>query len=266
MKFLPRLSFKYLPLLVFGLLVYVIALIANFPAQRAYAHWQASEHASRDIALAGISGSVWSGRADVAVIHGQRLQSLQWTLRPWSLLTGQVGLNWRFQVDAGYGQGSTDLGLDGSVRFAALEARLPATLLAALARAGAVRPSGEVSLNLTDVHWDGHQLRSAEGRIAWHDAGVNIFKPIALGDLAVNVETKDEAVQGVLSDGGGPLSAEGLLTLSADGAYQFSGRFAARGDKDLEQALRTMGRPGADGKVAVKQSGTLASLGLVPRR
>ena len=82
----------------------------------------------------------------------------------------------------------------------------------------------------------------------------------------MNVETKDEAVQGVLSDGGGPLSAEGLLTLSADGAYQFSGRFAARGDKDLEQALRTMGRPGADGKVAVKQSGTLASLGLVPRR
>jgi general secretion pathway protein N len=253
-------------LLVFGLLVYVIALIIHFPAQRAYAHWQASEHASRDFALAGISGSVWSGRADEAVIRGQRLQDLEWTLRPWALLSGQVGVDWRFQVNDGYGQGATRLGLDGSVRFASLEGKLPATQLASLARAAAVRPSGEVNFNLNDVYWDGQQLRSAQGRIVWNGAGINLFKPLTLGDLAVQLDTKDDAVQGVLSDGGGPLSAEGLLTLSANGAYQFSGRFAARNDKDLAQALRTMGRPGADGKVAVKQSGTLASLGLLPRR
>ncbi len=269
MKFISR--FQYLPLLAFGLLAYLVALVISFPAERAYSHWQTSENASADIALAGISGSVWSGRAAMALVQGQPLEKVEWSLRPWALLFGQVGLNWRFQLppgnekegQGGYGQGNTALGLDGSVAFATLEARLPAGMIARMAKASALRPTGLVSLNLHDVLWDGQSLRSAEGRIVWNGAGVSLLKPIALGDQVIALETGDGVVKGVLSDGGGPLSLDGLLTLNAEGEYEFSGSLAARNAPELERALRSLGRPGADGRIKLKRSGNLAGLGLV---
>jgi len=272
MKFISR--FQYLPLLVFGLLVYFVALVLSFPAERAYSHWQASENASPDVALSGISGSVWSGNAAQAMIQGQPLEKVEWSLRPWSLLFGQVGLSWRFQLppendkesqgQGGYGQGSTALGLDGSVAFSTVEARLPAGIIARFAKAEALRPIGSVSLNLRDVLWDGRSLHSVEGRIVWHSAGISLLKPISLGDQAITLETSDDnVVKGVLSDGGGPLSLDGLLTLNPEGQYTFSGSFASRSAPDLERALSALGKPGADGRITLKREGSLASLGLV---
>lgn len=268
MKFIPRIS--YLPLLVFGLLIYLVALVITFPAERAYAHLQASEQVPRGFALSGISGSIWSGQAGQALVQGQMLENLQWTLKPWSLLFGQVGVSWRFQLpdeqgQKGYAQGVTELGLDGSVAFSSLEGRLPASLIAGMAQMGALRPTGTVNLNLQDVLWDGKTLRSATGRAVWSGAGVTLFKPLALGDQAISLETADEAVKGMLSDGGGALSLDGLLMVSADGKYDFNGSLAARNAPELQQALRSLGRPGADGRIKLKRAGTLASLGLTRR-
>lgn len=270
MKFIPRINF--LPLVVFGLLVYLVALVLTFPAERAYSHWQASEYANKAVALSGISGSVWSGKAALAMVQGQPLEGVEWTLRPWSLLFGQVGLSWRFRLPEtqekgaqGYGRGTTALGLDGSVAFDSLEARLPAGMIARAANAGALRPTGSVNLNLHDVLWDGKGLRSATGRVVWSDAGISLLKPVALGDQSITLETADDVVKGVLSDGGGPLSLDGLLTLSPDGKYTFNGSLSARNAPDLENALRSMGRAGADGRIKLKRSGTLASLGLARR-
>ena len=268
---MKKLSLRFLPLLVFGLLVYLVALVISFPAARAYAHWQASAYANKAIALTGISGSVWSGKAAMAVIQGQPLENVEWTLKPWSVLFGEVGVVWRFQLPesagkGGYGQGATALGLDGSVTFSTLEARLPAAMIAGIAKAGALRPTGSVSVNLRDVVWDGQGLTSAQGRVVWSSAGISLLKPISLGDQSVTLETADGVVKGVLSDGGGPLSLDGLFTLTPDGKYNFNGSLAARNDRELEGALRSLGRPGADGRIKLKRSGSLARLGLLPRR
>jgi hypothetical protein len=248
-----------------GLLAYVIFLVLQFPAERAYAHWQASEYASREIALTSIRGSVWSGHAEMVVFKGQRLEALEWRLRPWALLIGQVALGWRFRLpgDEGYGQGVTALGLGGSIAFKDLEARFPASLAASLGRLQALRPAGTVNLNLQGLHWDGQSLAATRGRVVWQEAEIKLLKPLELGDLALTLETTSEdVVKGVLSDAGGPLVAEGLLMLADDGGYQFSGSFGAReGADDLEQALRSLGRPGADGRVQVKHTGRLAALG-----
>ena len=265
--------------IVLGFLIYIIFLVLNFPADRAYAYWKSSDSssssASRSFVLSGISGSVWSGKANVASIKRARFENVEWSLRPWVLLLGEVGLSWRFRNSdtqgskaGSYGQGVTSLGLDGSVSFSSLEAQLPASMVASMAKMQALQPSGSVGLNLQNVEWSGQSLVSAEGRIVWRGAGVNLLKPVSLGDLTLTLETRDDEVKGVIADSGGPLSAEGLLTLSEDGKYQFNGAFAARGnasgDKSLENALRSMGRPGADGKVKINYSGNLAKLGLVP--
>jgi general secretion pathway protein N len=267
-KFIPRIP--SLPLLAFGLLAYLVALVLTFPAERAYAHWQASEQAAPGFALSRISGSVWAGEAGQALVQGQLLENVQWTLRPWSLLLGQVGLNWRFQLPesdgkGGYAQATTGLGLDGSVAFESLEAHLPAVIIGRIVKASALRPVGTVNLNLHDVLWDGASLVSATGRVVWSGAGISLLTPLALGDQSITLETADGAVKGVLSDGGGPLSLDGLLTVDAEGKYEFSGSLAARNAPDLQRALRSMGRPGADGRIKLKRSGSLTSLGLGQR-
>lgn len=192
-------------LLVFGLLAYVVILVLTFPAQRGYAYWQDSAAAVPNISLAGISGSVWSGAADAALIHGQQLKSLHWQFQPWALLYGQVGLSWQLRLavdqaggsdDGGYSEGNVRLGLDSSVRFPALEGRIPAAVLASLGGFEAVRPSGTVSINLQDLHWDGRSLLSATGRIVWNGAGVNLLKPVTLGGLVLTLETSEGEIKG----------------------------------------------------------------------
>lgn len=257
--------------LVLGVLVYVIVLVLNFPADRAYAYWKSSDKTSRQYTLAGISGSVWSGKADLGIIKGQSLNDIKWSLRPWTLLLGQVGLSWSFRLpdsaaNQGYGRGITSMGLDGSTHFSELEMNLPLVEAAKLAGMSALRPAGSVSLNLQDVEWDGQNLVSAAGRIVWHGAGISLVKPISLGDLAMDLETKGDKINGVISDSGGPLAIEGVLSLKTDGSYQVNGTLGARDDRDLQTALNSMGRPGPDGKVKINYSGTLAKLGLAPGR
>lgn len=257
--------------LILGLMVYIIVLVWNFPADRAYAYWKNSElsqnQASRQISLAGISGSVWSGKANLGIIKGQSLENIEWTLRPWSLLLGKVGLSWYFRLpdstgNQGYGRGITSLGLDGSTEFSELELNLPLIEAAKLAGMSALRPVGSVSLNLQDVEWDGENLVSAEGRIVWNGAGISLVRPVSLGDLAMDLETEGDKINGVISDSGGPLSIEGVLSLKPDGSYQVNGTLGARNNQDLQNALNSMGRPGPDGKVKISYSGTLAKLGL----
>ena len=255
--------------IVLGFLIYVIFLVLNFPADRAYAYWKSSDSSNPEFALAGISGSVWSGKASVAATNRVRLENVEWTYRPWVLLLGQVGLSWSFQTpnsQGGYGRGKTSWGLDGNVYFSSLEAQLPASLVVSVVKMKALQPSGTLDLNLQDVEWNGESLVSAKGKVVWRGAGINLLKPVSLGELSINLETSNDEIKGVLADNGGPLSAEGLVTLAEDGRYQFSGAFAARGDTphktELENALRTMGRQGPDGKVTVTNSGTLAKLGL----
>lgn len=261
--------------LALGLLAYIIFLVLSFPADRAYAYWKSADSSSsgltQNFILEGISGSVWSGQADAAFIQKVRVENVEWTYRPWALLLGEVGLSWRFQLpesaalkEGSYGKGVTSLGLDGSIGFSSLEAQIPASMVASIMKMEALQPSGSLSLNLQDVEWNGQSLESAEGRVVWRGAGVNLLKMMSLGDLTLTLETSDVEVRGVLADSGGPLSAEGLLTIAEDGKYQFNGVFAARGDKALENALRSAGRPGPDGKVKIAHSGNLARLGILP--
>jgi general secretion pathway protein N len=259
MKLLNGLDWR---LITFAFLAYLAFLVMSFPAERAYHYWQAQSGTRQGFALGNISGSVWSGSAGEAMINGQRLEDLNWHLQPWALAMGKVGLKWDAKLDDGFGEGQLAAGMKGEIDMDQLEARLDLSQLSVRALQ-ALQPKGTVSLNLQDVTWTGEALTSAQGRIVWNGAGINFLQPLDFGDLSLSLETTDEGVKGVLNDGGGPLEAVGILRIKPDGSYQFTGSFAARsGDQALSRALLSLGRPGADGKVKVSQTGTLAALGV----
>jgi len=261
-----RLRFNWRYVLI-GLLAYVVFLLVQFPADRAYAWWKAGPGAQQPVVLSGLSGTVWQGRAQRARIDGQHLQGLAWHFKPWTVLLGKLELDYEVRLHDGFMRGVMAADPQGAVSFEALEAKLPLAQLS-LPAITALRPSGVVNLNLQNVDWNGEALLSAQGRVVWSGAGISLLQPLQFGDLALTLETRDDTVIGELSDAGGPLQAEGLLTLKADGSYQFAGSFAARegAQSPLGRALSALGRPGADGRIPVNRSGRLADLGLVAAR
>ena len=107
-------------LLVAGSITLLLGLVIFFPARVAY-QWFAPDA----IAVAGIDGSVWSGRAREARVNGIYLRDLSWRLRPQSLFTGKMGYVVEARPSSGFVEGSVAIGVTGKVTLSNLTASMP---------------------------------------------------------------------------------------------------------------------------------------------
>ncbi len=216
------------------------------------------------IVLEGVNGSVWSGSAAQAYVSNQQVEKLKWHFKPVQLLLGNAELALDFSMQDGYGKGSVGYSVFGSIYADNIEAWLPSALILPIFNLGSLQPGGALAINLTELKIKDHTVSTALGSLVWQDAEITILKPMTLGSLQIQLEPTDEGIKGVISDMGGPLQAEGLLTLTRDGKYDFNAEIAVRDpqQRDLANAIRSLGRQDSTGKVKLKQSGDLASLGL----
>lgn len=251
---------KKLRYILFAALMYGGFLLATFPAAQAYALFKQRLAPDARLVLEGVSGTVWSGRAQAALIGSQRLFALTWELRPWALLIGRLRVDWGFRDGDNFARGSVARGLGGTIYINDLDARLDVTKIAPLKDFLPLDLEGFIGVHVLEFEMKNFLVKAAEGTLAWHDAAITYMQKVTLGDLRVTVEPSAEGIKAILADGGGPLQAEGVLLLKPDGNYQFTGAFASRDatQRVLAQSLRFLGRPGADGKVKVTQSGSLA--------
>jgi hypothetical protein len=163
----------------------------------------------------------------------------------------------------GYGKGSVGYNVFGSIYANNIEAWLPTALVLPMFNLGSLQPGGALAINLTELKFKDHSVTTAAGSLVWQDAEITILKSMPLGSLQIQMEPTEEGVKGVISDMGGPLQVEGLLNLTQDGKYDFSAEVAVRDpqQRDLANAIRSLGRQDKTGKVKLQQSGELASLG-----
>jgi hypothetical protein len=124
--------------------------------------------------------------------------------------------------------------------------------------------AGNLSTRMKRVVLKEGRITEADGTMVWSGARVIEPEQVRLGDLKTDWTTEENEVRGVLSDGGGPLHAQGTITLSAEGGYEFNGAFRVRdrAQPALEESLRLFGRPERDGTVRVTLSGSLPELSL----
>ena len=89
---------RWLPYLLLGCGVYLLTLVATFPA--AFAYRIAGPRLTRAVPLQlyGISGSIWSGRIGTVAYGANALGSLSWHLKPLPLLLGHLALS--YELDA----------------------------------------------------------------------------------------------------------------------------------------------------------------------
>ena len=262
---MPRLKFTQLPKLryvLFGVLLYAVFLVVTFPADVAYGYWKHYFGKREPVVLTTLSGSIWSGKAGASRIGSQMFDSLQWRFHPLSLFLGKIEVQWEFRVEEGYGKGNTGMNLMGKVYMNKVDGLLPMMPIAKLARMDALKPGGALGVNLDSVQLKGQVPTNITGNLTWHTAEVTLLKPMPLGNLSVSFETADDTIKGVLSDDGGPLQVQGLVSLTPAGDYDLNLSLGVRDPKqtDLANALRSLGRPDNSGKYKIKRSGKLSSL------
>ena len=238
-----------------GLLAYAGFLVASFPAERAFV---LLGQQVPNLRVAGLSGTAWSGRADVLQLQDHKLEKLRWQLKPWSVLLGELDLDIELDSVDVAGNASIALSPDGGIELSDVDLRLAAAEMATLLRIP-VGLGGQFIVQLQSAQLMGQSILSAEGMIRWQRAAVTTPFVQPLGEFVAQLSTEDESVKAIVKDEGGPLQLDGVANLKSDGAYDFAGSVSVRDSQQqlLVKGVMAMGRPGTDGRVPLRYSGRL---------
>ena len=79
----------------------VVGMVITLPARVAY-QWLSLP----DVALSGLHGTVWKGKADAANVRGVYLEDLTWHIKPLQLFLGKAAYErWAQEIAREYGNG-----------------------------------------------------------------------------------------------------------------------------------------------------------------
>lgn len=241
-----------------GFLAYLAFAVVLLPADRVYGWLGQSQTA---VKLYDISGTFWSGAARGALIDGRSLRSVTWQVRPWSVFLGKVQIAWAFDNGDAFGKGVAALGMNKTLGLSNVQAQIPVSELQPLLRLP-VQLEGVLNVDVEDLDYDPATQRVSEatGVVAWNNAGVAKVTDTPLGTFRLTVTSDEGKILGQLQDvGEGPLSAAGNLVLTPDRQWSFQGEVGLRDPqrRDVANVLNLLGRPNADGKIPLQQTGTL---------
>ncbi len=74
--------------IVGGVLAFLIFLIAYLPASQVIGRIDLP----RNVAVSGVSGTIWEGKVQTVVANGLPIYDLKWDVNPWTLVMGQVSV------------------------------------------------------------------------------------------------------------------------------------------------------------------------------
>lgn len=241
----------------FALIAYLFFVMIQLPA--AQVHALLDNSGALPARLYQVSGTVWKGNAAAADVGANRLENVHWTLRPWALLLGRMEAGIEFSKGDGKVSAIAGRTFGGSVYLHDVSGELPLRDLESFISRNPMGLSGELDIALENLAFAGHLIESLNGTLTIEGAGLGPPVNTTIGNFKMDLETNDEGIRGVLRDTGGPLQAEGLLLLEADGSYKFTVEISLRdpGRSDLRNALRFIGTPSAEGKVSLVQTGKI---------
>lgn len=208
-----------------------------------------------------VDGTVIKGSAWGASWRDTSIRRLNWDWQPLALLGGWL----EFRLDADDPEaklmGNAAVGLGGRLRFRDFSGRLPLAKLSDWAGQPKTPLRGLVEFKLRELRLNAAgRPQSAHGVVYLSNVRVPLGQTLNLGDFVVQLSPTAEGIQGAVKDNNAPLALEGVLNVSPDGRYRFSGSAAIRdaGNQDLRQALNLLGPPGGDGRWRLDFSGVLA--------
>jgi general secretion pathway protein N len=247
---------RWWPLAALGIGAYLLFAIVTLPAQIALSRLE-----SFSVRAAGVSGTVWSGRAQVLKVNDVHVGGVEWDLHILPLFAARVDADVKITRIDGFLQTEVIATPSGSLRFEGLTGSLPLTALPPNAIRGGW--TGTLNLKLASLDVEKNWPVSADGTVEAIDITGPASKPLNLGSYKATFpagSAADGSLTGALTDIGGPLQVSGTLQLkAADRSYHIEGTIAARPDapRDVVNTLQFLGPPDEQGRRPFGTEGTM---------
>lgn len=249
---------RWLLVFLLAAVALLIALAVQLPAGHALGWLQ---RAAPALAISTAEGTLWDGFATGVTWDGYEVGELAWTVDPRGLLLGRVEALATLSGRELAGRAEIESGLAGErLELRAVELRAPAAWIQQVLAAPFLQLQGELVAQLDRVVFANGYLAALDGTTTWRDAAVDGRIVTTLGELQAVWDTRENGIQGLVSDAGGPLQASGTVAIHQH-SYRVDLRLAAPdGPVELLQALHVLGRPDAQGVVRLEIEGILVPI------
>ncbi len=237
-----------------GLAAFLVFLVAMVPAS------QVAGRLPAGIALDGLSGTIWSGRARTLAVEGRPLGALQWSCRPWRLILLEWSCRIGLEPPGGEVTGDFSGDFTGSFVGRGIQGTTPISNFEGIATPRGW--TGNLELDLDAFAVKSRLPESATGRLYLRGLRAPGANGERLGDFELVVgegSVGSATLNGRLRDLGGPLHVRGAIELFSDGRYLLSGD-AAPGPgagPAIFDTLDFLGPPDSQGRRPFTIEGTL---------
>jgi general secretion pathway protein N len=238
-----------------GVAAYLLFLGMNVPAD-----WAARlvMHGTADLDLQAVSGTLLSGRAQRAVIHGLGVGPLAWSLRPLALLMGRLEYRLDLQDPLFRGTGVIGRGFGGRIYLRDLHAAVQPDPLINHFSPLPVKTSGDVTLRLESLKLVDGFPGGIAGRVDW--SGARIVEPatLVLGHVEVALQSEADGLVCRIS-GRGETTVSGEISLTRQGDYRLNLLLTPGSavSADIIDTLKTFGQARPGGAYLITDSGHL---------
>jgi general secretion pathway protein N len=249
-------------LLILGLIAFLVFLVISVPATV-----MTGLIAGRaPVEFSGVTGTLWHGQAMQVTGRDVVVGPLEWTIRPWSLLRGELAADVVIHSSTDRDQiaGSVWLGLAipgvAKIRNANITADAEWVFTQA---AVPIAARGRILIHIEELIARRDRLPKINATLSWQNAGVTYPQDYNLGAYHVKVQHQPidnpEVVVLEISDQDSPLHINGEARMQANGEYQLDIRLRAEPDapQDIVRVLPMLGAAQDDGSVHVQRRGTL---------
>ncbi|HEY6985274.1 MAG TPA: type II secretion system protein N, partial [Rhodanobacteraceae bacterium] len=214
------------------------------------------------VVLSGVRGTLWNGHADGISVFGRDLGEIDWRIAKTALLRGHVAADVRVQgtdVDAA---GLVERDEPGALTLRDIRFRFPAHLLEPALDEPDVSLLGVISGAVSEASLRDGFLQSATGNARWSEAGVNAGTETRFADILADFAAQPNGgLAGTAHDDGtGNLAVTAKFRAGIDGFEVDSVLRARNGDPQVEDTLRYVGNPQADGSSKLVVRGRLFKL------
>ena len=234
-------------LIIAGLVTLLVGLLVMFPARVAY-QWLSPP----GVALSGIEGSIWSGRASAAQVSRLFLHNLEWRMRPGALLTGRFGFRFTADAATGFVAGDVALGTGGSIGLSDFSASLSLQDLQEFI--GMPGLSGMVNLQFSRLELDNGIPVAANGKVEV----VNLVAPLihrsSIGGFRAEFFTQEGGVMASVEDVDAVIDLAGSLQPTGDRSYQFIAQIAPKANTpaNLREQMQFLGSANERGQYEMR--------------
>ena len=195
-----------------GVIVWLYVVFSNFPAiWAAYALTRGG-----DVAMSGVTGTAWNGRASLASIKikgvDRPVGQLTWKLSPLSFLTLKPCAKITTQMDNQDFDGYVCYRGKNGIALKNANANFPAVVVQPFLP---LAIDGQVSLNLESLNIENGQIKTLHGKTSWMNARIyNGANWMALGNVGADlVDDGKNGLSAHIHDVGGPIHLDLVTNL-----------------------------------------------------